>query len=308
MRIAIIGAGAVGGWFGGRLVETGHDVVFIARGQTLTALQDTGITLNDAPPIPVAAVPALSEAGEVDVVLLAIKVTAETDLPGILAGLGEEVPVAVTQNSVEVPRLVADVVGEARTWPGVVRGYFHHTGPAAVEFHGGPISYTWGTWDGSTDPRVAELGVALTAAGVDAVIRDDIFVDVWAKAMFVVSTGALGALTGEPLGQLRTRYRDSLAAMMSEIHDTALAHGVPLPPAAVADTLAFADRMPPEATSSMHRDLTSGAPAGETELDAQVGAVCRMGRAAGVDTRLHDLLLAVLARRWHGGRGLTTLG
>jgi len=297
MRIAIIGAGAVGGWFGGRLVETGHDVVFIARGETLTVLRDRGITLNDAPPVPVPAVPALSEAGEVDLVLLAVKATTETDLTGMLAGLGEGVPVAVTQNSVEVPQLVADVVGTERTRPGVVRGYFHHTGPGAVEFHGGPISYTYGTWDGSDDPRVDEFGAALTAAGVEAVIRDDIFVDVWAKAMFVVSTGALGALTGAPLGQLRTRYRDSLAAMMTEIHHTALAHGVPLEPTAVADTLAFADRMPAMATSSMHRDLVSGAPAGETELDAQVGAVCRMGDAVGVDTRLHDLLLTVLEQR-----------
>lgn len=292
MRIAILGTGAIGGWFGGRLVEAGHDVVFVARGETLEVLQDRGLVLNDAAPIPVRAYGTLAEVPrDVDVVLLAVKVTAETDLAALLEGLPPSAAVALTQNSVEVPWLVADVVGKERTWPGVVRAYFHHIGPAQVEYHGGPMTYSFSPWDGSADERSEPFAAALREAGVDASVIDDIFSDVWLKAMLVTSTGALGALTDQPMAELRTRYRGSLEALMRETYETALANGIDMPTTAVADTLAFADRMPPEATSSMQRDLRDGRP---NELDAQVGAICRMGELHGVDTRLHDLMLEVL--------------
>lgn len=285
MRIAVLGVGAVGGWFGGSLVKAGHEVVFIARGETLRVLREEGLRLNDEPPIPVEVVEKLVDAGDIDILLLAVKVTAGNDLPELFDGLPGHTLVAVTQNSVEVPDLVAEVVGRERVRPGVVRGYFHHTGPGRVEFHGGRISYDVG--DGDVDTFVA----ALAEAGVDATARGDIDVDVWEKAMYVTTTGALGALAQAPLGELRTRLRPSLEALMWEVDATARAHGVPLPDDAVARTLAFADRMPADATSSMHRDLVAGRP---NELDAQVGAVCRMAARHGVDVRLHDLLYAVL--------------
>lgn len=294
MKIAVIGAGAVGGWFGGNLVRAGHDVVFVARGGTLDVLRAEGLRLNGGAPITVRAVGDLSEAGTPDVVLLAVKATADTDFAALLEGLPDSAVVAVTQNSVEVPARVAEVVGRQRTLPGVVRGYFHHTGPGQIEFHGGPISHTIGTWDGRRHDVVDRFAAALREAGVDAVVRGDIFVDVWEKAMYVTTTGALGALSGRPLGELRTRLRPTLEALMREVHATGRAAGVPLSDDAVDRTLAFADRMPADATSSMQRDLAAGRPATRHELDAQVGAICRLAARNGVDVRLHDLVLGLL--------------
>ncbi|MDO5512113.1 2-dehydropantoate 2-reductase [Corynebacterium sp.] len=285
MRIAVLGVGAVGGWFGGSLVQAGHEVVFIARGETLRVLRAEGLRLNDAPPIPVEVVDKLADAGDIDILLLAVKVTAETSLPELLDGLPGHALVAITQNSVEVPDLVAELVGADRVRPGVVRGYFHHTGPGRVEFHGGPISYDLGAGG------VAEFVAALRAAGIDATAREDIDVDLWEKAMYVIPTGALGAAARAPLGELRTRLRPSLAALMGEVAATARAQGVPLGDDAVERILAFADRMPADATSSMHRDLLAGRP---NELDAQVGAVCRIARRRGVQVPLHELLYGVL--------------
>lgn len=287
MRTAVVGVGAVGGWFGGSLVRAGHDVVFVARGETLDVLRTEGLRLNDDPPIPVTAVGSLAEAGPVDVVLLAVKVTGETDLEALLGSLPTGAHVAVTQNSVEVPARVAGIVGEGRTLPGVVRGYYHHTGPGRVEFHGGPVSYDVG----GGGAVVGKLVAALNAAGIDATVRGDIVVDVWEKAMYVTTTGALGALAQAPLGELRTRLRPTLEALMREVEATARANGVTLSDDVVERTLEFADRMPAEATSSMHRDLVAGRP---HELDSQVGAICRMAARQGVDVRLHDLLLGVL--------------
>lgn len=294
MKIAVIGAGAVGGWFGGNLVRAGHDVVFVARGETLGVLQSEGLSLNGEKPVAVRAVSRLREADTPDVVLLAVKATAETDVASLLEGLPATALVAVTQNAIEVPTQVAEVVGTNRTLPGVVRGYFHHTGPGRIEFHGGPLSYTFGTWDGGPDETVGEFAAALREAGIEAAVREDIFVDLWEKAMFVTTTGALGALAGSTLGELRTRLRPTLEALMREVHATGRAAGVPLSDDAVERTLAFADRMPADATSSMHRDLAAGRPGTRHELDAQVGAICRLGARHNVDVRLHDLVFGVL--------------
>ncbi|NLF91678.1 MAG: 2-dehydropantoate 2-reductase, partial [Corynebacterium marinum] len=274
MKIAVIGAGAVGGWFGGELVRAGHDVVFISRGRSLEVLQGEGLRLNDGPPVPVRAVRKLADAGAPDVVLLAVKATTGTDFAALLEGVHENSLVAVTQNSVEVPARVAEIAGTARTLPGVVRGYFHHTGPGRVEFHGGPISYDFGTWDGHSDEAVDKFAATLRDAGIEARVHPDIFLDVWEKAMYVTTTGALGALAGSPLGELRTRLRPTLEALMREVHATGRAAGVALSDDAVERTLAFADRMPADATSSMQRDLAAGRPATRHELDAQVGAIC----------------------------------
>lgn len=289
MRVVVIGAGAVGGWFGGQLVRAGHEVTFVARGETHARLRDTGLTLNDDAPLPVTAVGTVAEAGPHDVALLCVKVTDSTRLDSLLDGLGDT-PVALTQNSIEVPDLIAARLGPERTWPGVVRGFFHHTGPALVEFRGGPISYDVGTWDGAVDTRCTALAAALTGAGVAATVHPDARALVWEKAMFVTAFGALGALAQAPLGELRTRYRASLAAFMREIDACARSQGVELP-GVVERTLDFADRMPADATSSMQRDLAAGLP---SELDAQVGAVVRAGRRTGTGTPLHELAYTFL--------------
>lgn len=275
MKIAVIGVGAIGGWFGGRLQQAGHDVTFVARGETLEHLRSTGLRLNDEPALEVRATEAVPEC---DVALYCVKVTGQLpafDIPG-------DSPVALTQNSVEVPRLMAEHIGQDRTWPGVVRGFFHRVGPAHVEFHGGPISYEFA---GSE-----EFAAALREAGIEATVNPDARAAVWEKAMFVTSLGALGSLADAPLGVLRTTHRQSLRAFMSEIDACARAEGLEIP-GLVEKTMDFADRMPADATSSMQRDLAAGV---ASELDTQIGAIVRSGRRTGVDTPLHSLALSLL--------------
>lgn len=291
MRIAFIGAGAVGGWFGGRLLEAGHEVAYVARGATLEALRRQGLVLNGAAGRPVSAVPSAAELGDCDVIFLTVKATRDTDLRALLDG-APDAPVAVTLNAVEAPGRVAEVVGRHRTWPGVVRGFFHHVGPGRVDFRGGPASYVFGTFDGTPHPLADRLARELTSAGIESRVHPQVWLDLWEKAMFVTCFGALGALTSQPLGALRTAHRRSLRALMEEVFAVAVAAGVELDGGTVDRVMAFADRMPATATSSMQRDLAAGTTG---ELDAQVGAICRLGAAHSVDVRLHDLLLDVLA-------------
>lgn len=292
MKIGFLGAGAVGGWFGGRLAQAGHDVTFIARGETLEVLRTEGLYLNDEQPLQVNAVGSVADAGELDVLLLAVKVTAETDIAQLLDGLDEKTIVAVTQNSVEVPRLVASVVGQERTWPGVIRGYLIHTGPARVEHHGGPKSFTFGTWDGSDHPLLEQLADAINSSGNDGIVHPDIWVDVWEKAMFVTSSGALGALVGKELGYLRTELRSTLEGTVREIYNAGKAFGANLTEDSVRGVMEFGDNMPANVTTSMQRDIAEGL---SNELDSQVGAVCRVAEEFDVAVPLLDLYYTQLS-------------
>ncbi|WP_257158756.1 2-dehydropantoate 2-reductase [Corynebacterium cystitidis] len=294
MRIVFIGVGAVGSWFAGNLARSGgheHDISVVARGQTLEALRHRGIVLNDEAPIPVHAVEHVSEVTDADIVVLAMKATGG-NLDQTLAGISDRALVAVTQNSVEVPHWVAEVVGTHRTLPGVVRGYFHHEGPAKAEFRGGPCSLTIGTWDGRDDERVSAFAAALGTAGIDGIVRDDIFVDVWEKAMFVTCAGVLGAVVDAPLGVLRQRpWRSTLVALMEEVAAAGRAMGVPLSLDVVDRTMDFADSMPAESTTSMQRDIAAGGPG---ELDSQAGAIVREAGRGGGGAPLHEFAINLI--------------
>ncbi|MCI1256983.1 MAG: 2-dehydropantoate 2-reductase [Corynebacterium provencense] len=312
MRIGIIGAGAVGTYFGASLVKAGHEVIVLARGEALDRLRSRGlsVTVGEAEAEFTRARPAENasqlvgaDGRPLDVVLLAVKATGATvderrsQISSMVEGIPGAPVIATTQNSVEVHRLVADVVGEERTWPGVVRGYFIHTGPAEVRFIPPVASYTVGLWKGegsSGDSLLTAFAGALTGAGVEGIVRDDIWCDIWEKAMFVTCFGALGAVADRPMGVLRTTLRSSLRALMEEVDAVAHAGGVPLAGDAVDRTMASCDAQPEDATSSMQRDIAAGL---SGELDSQVGAVIRAGDACGVETPVHDLVDGLLRLR-----------
>lgn len=296
MRIAVIGSGALGGYFGALLARDGHDVTFTARGQHLDAIRANGLRITGQTEIRLA-VDVTDDAGRigpVDLVLLAVKAT-QLDglLPGLEALLGPETAVVTLQNGLEAPSLVADVVGRDHVLPGVVRVYTRIAEPGVIDHMGGPGSITIGEWENADTSRVVAIRAAFAAAGIHSPAPADIWQDLWCKVMFVVPTGMLGALADAPLGVQRTDLRENLASIMVEVRQVGLAQGVDLADA-VEQTLAFADQMPAEATTSLHRDLDAGIPG---ELDPLVGGVRRLGRRAGVPTPLFDLGHALLERR-----------
>ena len=312
---AVIGAGGIGGWLGTRLAEAGHRVGFLVHGATLEALRRRGLTLIGPEGLvsarieaPVAAAdPAeLLEAlgSQPQAVLLTTKVGAITGLaPALRALTGPRTAVVTTQNGLEAPRLVARAVGRERVLPGVARVYARVVERGRVETMGGPGAMHLGEWGGGASLRVHALVAALCSAGVSARASEDIWAELWRKAAFVVPQGGLGAVAGAPIGVLRTALRDSYRAMVRETVEVAAALGHPVaedPAAYVERVLALADQQPEHATTSMQRDIAAGLP---SELDAQVGAVCRAGDEAGVPTPVHDLVLAALVLRERASQG-----
>ena len=312
MNIAFLGAGAVGGYFGTLLHDAGHTVGLVARGETRSRIQSAGLSRSDARvspattrtvPFPAAALFAeLSPLlGGIDVAIIASKALPGNATFGDVADLAG-VPVLTTHNSVEVHHQAAQLLGADRVLAGVVRTYAERRGPADIVIHPGPLNLNFGLMPNAPEGEQAErtravareLEAALRGAGFDANVLPDILVDVWTKAMYVTTTGILGAVSERPLGYLRGPLRPQLAGLMSEVAAVGRAAGVALPDDVVEATLAFADRMPEAATSSMHRDIAAGLP---NELDAQSGAIRRVGDSVGVDTPLFDFAHAVIEAR-----------
>ncbi|VEH09017.1 2-dehydropantoate 2-reductase [Corynebacterium kutscheri] len=300
MHVVIIGTGAVGGYIGAALQEqltaSGIDekvasVRMVARPDTAARLRKEGISISDergTRQVYLSVVTSLFEIKTADVVVLATKTINSTNLPDQLpAGA----VLVTTQNSVEMPTLAVEKYGKEKVLPGVVRGFFIRTGITSVRLAGTLKRLDIGSLATGTESMAARFASLLNAAGIDSRVDEKIMSDIWAKAMFVTTFGALGALVNQPLGVVRTVYRDNLRDLILEIYTVAQASGVQLPDDIVEQTIELLDKQAESSTSSLQRDLSAGLP---SELDAQVGAVIRMAQRAQVSVPLHLLLRNVL--------------
>lgn len=299
MRIAVIGAGGVGGYFGARLALAGHDVAFLARGENLHALRERGLSLTgasgEARIAPVRASADPRELGPADVVLVAVKSWQLAELaPRLSALLGPATVVVPLLNGVEAPALLAASLGAEPVAAGLCGIVAYLAEPGHVHHEGVEPFVRFGELDDRPSPRLERLREAFVAAGVRAEIPPDIQVALWTKLLFIAPVSSVGALTRASVGEWRglAGARGLAERAMREVAAVAAARGAALAADAVERTLAFLDGMAPGATSSLQRDLEAGR---RSELDAQAGAVVRLGAEAGVETPacrlLHDCLL-----------------
>ncbi len=304
MRIAVIGAGAIGGVFGGRLQQAGHDVTFVARGATLAALREHGLRLDsvdgDLMLPQVKATDDASSIGAVDVVLVCVKSTHVAAVaPTLVPLLGPDTAVIPLQNGVEASAMLASVLGDEHVLEGLARVLVEQVGPAhihhlavtpIVEF--GPRSATPAS--ARSRAQVARFAAAVTEAGMEAVTPEHMERALWEKFLFIDPFGTVGAATRAPIGVMRSvpETRRLLDACIQEVRKVGEAHGVALSDEAVAQIWRRYDSLPHESTASMQRDLMAGRP---SEFELQTGSVVRLGRAKGVATPVHDVLYAVLA-------------
>ena len=292
MRIAIFGAGGVGGYLGGRLVQSGEDVTFIARGRHLAALQADGLRLSspqgDAHLPGVRATDDPLQVGVADVVLVTLKTwqlpEALVTLPALV---GPETLVLPLLNGVEASDQIATAVDEAAVLQGAIRILSYIESPGHIR-HLEPVPIVdLGERGGGRTARVKHLASVLGDSGITVRVPDDIAVALWSKFLLVVSTGGVGAVTRAPFGIVRSlpETRAMMEEAMQEIFSVGRARGVDLPASAVDDALRFVDSLPEEGTTSLHRDIAGGR---RSELDAWNGAVVRLGRDAGVPTPVHE--------------------
>jgi 2-dehydropantoate 2-reductase len=302
MRLAIFGAGGVGGYFGGRLAQAGHAVVFIARGAHLAAIRRDGLRVQsiagDFLVSPAEATDQPATAGAVDAVLLCVKAGEVGEAArALLPMLRPDTFVVPLQNGVEAADETAGIVGRERVVAGLCRILGYVAGPGRISHSGVPPRIEFGERDRRRSDRVAALRAAFEAcAGLTVETPEDIEVALWEKFLFIAPVGGVGAVTSMPVGVVRRipESRRLLEAAMREVFEVGRERGVALPEGAVARTLQYVDGMPEDATASMQRDILGGRP---SELEHQTGAVVRLGHAAGVDVPINEFLYASLLPR-----------
>ena len=309
MRIAVFGAGGVGGYFGGRLAEAGESVAFVARGRHLEAIRREGLHVEsiagdflvrpaEASDDPAGLPPA-------DVVLVAVKAWQVPEAALALRPLLRNDSVVVPlQNGVEAADQLAAVVGGERVAGGLCRIMAFASGPGRIRHAGIPPRIEFGERDGRQTERLARLKAAFEKArGLTVAIPDDIQAAVWEKFLFIAPLSAVGAVTRVPVGVFRAipETRALLEAAMREVFALAHARRVLLSADAVAKTLGLVDAMPPEATASMQRDILEGHP---SELEAQTGTVVRLARAAGMAVPVNETIYRALLPLERKARGV----
>jgi 2-dehydropantoate 2-reductase len=308
MRIAVFGAGGVGGYFGGRLAQAGQDVVFIARGDHLQAIQNSGLRVESVKgdfTVQVAqATDDPQEVGPVDVVLVGVKAWQVTDAARAMQPMvGAQTLVIPLQDGVEAPRQLAGVLGEEHVLGGLCRIISRIKAPGKIRHTGIDPYVAFGKMDDGPGERAEQLCRAFAGAqGVTAEIPADIQAAMWRKFLLVASWGGVGAVTRAPIGIVRSQpeTRRLLQRALREIVAVAQARDVALPEEAVEETMAFLNALPAGSTTSMQRDIAAGRP---SELRSQTGAVVRLGREVGQEAPLHAFIygsLLPLERRARG--------
>ena len=307
MRIAVVGTGGVGGYFGGRLAQAGQDVVFLARGAHLRAIQEHGLQVEsvdgDFAIRPVHATDDPARIGPVDLVLLAVKDWQVPPAVEMMRPLvGSETCVVPFLNGVEAPEQLAATFGTRRVLGGL-RGLFGSVvGPGRIRNVFPRPFVTIGELDHAPSERCDHLRMVFEHASVQASIAADIHAALWEKLLFVGPFGGVGAVTRMPVGVLRRQVetRSLLEGTMREMFVLARALGMHVADEAVEKALALIDLSPEQATASMQRDIMAGRP---SELESQLGVVVRLADRAGVEVPLHTFLYACLLPQERKARG-----
>ncbi|MBW8878610.1 MAG: ketopantoate reductase family protein [Acidobacteria bacterium] len=298
MRIAILGAGGVGGYYGGALARAGHAVALLARGAHLEALRGRGLEVRTPEGTFTAAVAATDEPRELGQVELAVVAVKSYSLPEIVPAarlLAERGAVILPLlNGVEAAdRLVAQGVPGDRVLGGLTEISAARLGPGVVERRSAFQRVVVGERAGGVSERAERIAAAFREAGADARASADITADLWRKLAFIATMSAACGLARSPIGPIRKAPLGHLLIerALHEVVAVARSRGVALPEDVEPKILGFIDTLPDSMRPSFLLDLESGGP---TEIDDLSGAVSRLGREAGVETPVHDVATAAL--------------
>jgi 2-dehydropantoate 2-reductase len=297
VRIAIIGAGGVGGYFGARLQAAGSDVAFVARGAHLAALRECGLRVEspkgDLHLARVEATDNPETVGVVDAVLLTVKMYDLHAASRMLAPLiGRQTVVVTLQNGVEAIDIVAEHVGRGHVAGGVAYIAAVIAEPGVIR-HTSLDSLIFGELDRRQSERLVALEQACLRAGFGARLSDDIDIDLWSKFSRLSVFSGMTAVTRSTMGVLRSdpELLAMLVAACKETIAVGRARGVDLPDRLMDEILQMVHTLPHHAKASMLEDLERGR---RLELPWLSGAVVRLGTSVGVPTPIHSFIATVL--------------
>jgi 2-dehydropantoate 2-reductase len=298
MKIAIVGTGGVGGYFGARLAQAGEDVHFIARGKHLEAMRSEGLRVESPlgnvliRPVRVTADPI--SIGTADVVLVAVKLwDTEAAARALRPLVGANTAVISLQNGVDKDEVLRRFIEPQNVVGGLCYIAASIGGPGLIQHAGKMARIKFGEFDGARTPRVEAFLKALHAAEVTAELSDDIGREIWEKFVFLIGLSATTALMRSSIGPIRSDpdTREVLLETMDETVRVGIAKGVSLDPKYAYKGLELCDAVPDTMKSSMQVDLSRG---NRLELDWLSGAVLRFGRELDVPTPVNRVTYAAL--------------
>jgi 2-dehydropantoate 2-reductase len=285
MRVAVVGAGGVGGYFGGKLANAGIDTTFIVRGATLEALRARELRVDSIGgdfALRVNATDDPGGVGLVDAILMTVKSWQIAEAAATLAPMiGANTVVVPMENGIDAPDVLADVVGREHVAGGLCGIVSFLVEPGHIRHAASEPFVMFGELDNQPSERTERLRDAFVRAGVKADIPPDIHRSMWSKFLFIAPLSAIGALT------------------LAETVALARARGIDLGEDAIARTIERYDNLDPSSTASLQRDIMEGRP---SELDAQIGAVVRLARESNVEVPVCEILYACLVPQERNAR------
>jgi 2-dehydropantoate 2-reductase len=298
MRVAVMAAGALGGYFGARMAAAGHDVAFIARGSNLEAIAKNGLKVESVhgdlhlPKPNVTDDP--GKVGPVDIVLFAVKLwDSEKAAMQALPLVGSETRVIPLQNGVDSSERLVPILGADNVVAGSAYIATVLSAPGVVTHTSQFARMVCGRIDGKPDRHLSSFAEAARAAGIDITVSDAIDRERWQKFVFLVGLSGATATTRQPLGPILADpdTRAFFYNLMCEVVAVGRAKGVPVPANFADDRMKFAQGSPPTFKASMLHDLERG---NRLELDWLAGKIVDLGRSLGVPTPANDAVYAML--------------
>jgi 2-dehydropantoate 2-reductase len=299
MKIAIFGTGGVGGYFGGRLAQAGLDVTFIARGAHLAAITGSGLRVDsiggDFLVHPAQATDSPQSIGCADLVIVATKAwQLESAIEQMKLLVGEGTMILPLLNGIEHMDLLQAAFGPEYLLGGLCRISVFVAAPGKISHVGVQPYIAFGELDNKPSARMDSLREMFSPLdGIVVETPADITVAMWEKFVFISGTSGVGSVTRQTIGEYRANpeTRAMLVSAMSETAAVGRARGVNLAENIVDEIMKRIDVTPPNVIASMQKDIMEGRP---SELEAQTGAVIRMGRALGIPTPTHQRIYAAL--------------
>ena len=299
MRVAVMGSGGLGGYFGALLAKGGTEVSFIARGAHLEAMRRDGLRIEGGPdPFHLKYVRATDdpvEIGPVDLVMVCVKLwDSEAALQQMLPVVGPDTALVSFQNGVLKDSHLRAAYDESQLIGGVAYVAATVSEPGVISRTGPLQRLIVGEFDGRRSARVEAFYSAALGGGIDAEVSDDVRRAIWEKFVFLVGLSATTTTMRVPIGPIRENPQSRALPLdlMREVVAVGRAHGVPVPQDFAERRLEFADGVSREMTSSMHHDLERG---NRLEVRWLSGAVVELGREVGVETPLNRAAADILA-------------
>ena len=290
MNIVVVGAGGVGGYFGGMLAKAGFDVTFLVRGETLKAIKTNGLQIKSIKgnfTVNSKATDSYNEIGMPDLVILGVKSwQIEPIAEKLNSVIHEKTMVLPLQNGADNADRLREILPDENVLAGLCKIVSKIEAPGVISHFEYEPEVIFGEYNNAKTERVQKLKEIFDKAGFNNTLSEDIHLDIWKKFLFIATVSGMGAITRTPFGVMREdeNIRELLYQTANEIMAIANAKGIALTNQHIVMAMAIVDRMDHNTTASMQRDFMGGRP---SELQNFNGYIVEQGKQLHIATPIN---------------------